>query len=350
MTSEHMHRKDEHLALAEAHYRHARPQSSLNGMRIIHRPLPESRLDQVDLTFKTPDFTWPYPFYIEAMTGGSPRTGKLNTQLAQVAKETQLAMAVGSQSIALKDASTRQYFTNVRKENPDGFIIANLGAGHGPKAAQMAIDMLAADALEIHVNVAQELVMAEGDRQFMWLENIQAILAAVSVPVIVKEVGFGMDQDSIQTLTDLGVHYINLGGRSGTNFAEIEARRNRDHPFPLDYMFDWGQTTAESLIEAKAVKPDAKRHIIATGGIQTPLDILKAQVMGAQAVGVAGHFLHTLMQDGPASLTAEIQSWQADLAKLYTLVGANTQADLPTVPYILNPQLLSYAQQRRRSN
>lgn len=347
MTSEHMHRKDEHLALAEANYRHAQPHSSLDNVRLIHRPLPESQLDQVDLAFKTPAFTWPYPFYIEAMTGGSPRTGQLNSQLAQVAKETHLAMAVGSQSIALKDPQTRQYFTNVRKENPDGFIIANLGAGHGPKAAQAAVDMLAADALEIHLNAAQELLMAEGDRQFKWIDNIQAILAAVSVPVIIKEVGFGMDQATIQTLTNLGVHYINLGGRSGTNFAKIEARRNREHPFPLDYMFDWGQTTAESLIEAQALKPDVQRHLMVTGGIQNPLDILKAQVMGAQAVGIAGHFLHTLMQDGPARLTAEILSWEADLAKLYTLVGARYQADLANVPYVLSPDLLAYAQQRK---
>ena len=32
--------------------------------------------------------------------------------------------------------------------------------------------MLSADALELHLNAAQELVMPEGDRSFYWLENL----------------------------------------------------------------------------------------------------------------------------------------------------------------------------------
>ena len=37
--------------------------------------------------------------------------------------------------------------------------------------SRKAINMLDADALEIHVNAAQEVVMPEGDRDFLWQEK-----------------------------------------------------------------------------------------------------------------------------------------------------------------------------------
>ena len=52
----------------------------------------------------------------------------------------------------------------MRKENPDGLIFANIGAGLGVEEAKRALDLFQANALQIHVNVPQELVMPEGDR------------------------------------------------------------------------------------------------------------------------------------------------------------------------------------------
>lgn len=59
---------------------------------------------------------------------------------------------------------------------------------------------LKADALQIHLNVAQEAAMPEGDRDFIWLDRMKAIKDAVDVPIIVKEVGNGLDPTSIKTL------------------------------------------------------------------------------------------------------------------------------------------------------
>ena len=65
--------------------------------------------------------------------------------------------------------------------------------------AKRALDLFQANALQIHVNVPQELVMPEGDRDFTnWLTKIEAIVQAVEVPVIVKEVGFGMSQETLE--------------------------------------------------------------------------------------------------------------------------------------------------------
>ena len=45
MESAHAHRKDEHLALAEAEYRRQQPVSSLEQVRLIHQSLPEISSD-----------------------------------------------------------------------------------------------------------------------------------------------------------------------------------------------------------------------------------------------------------------------------------------------------------------
>ena len=73
--------------------------------------------------------------------------------------------------------------------------------------AKRALDLFQANALQIHVNVPQELVMPEGDRDFTnWLTKIEAIVQAVEVPVIVKEVGFGMSQETLEKLTSINGH------------------------------------------------------------------------------------------------------------------------------------------------
>ncbi|QDJ58844.1 type 2 isopentenyl-diphosphate Delta-isomerase [Weissella hellenica] len=344
MESAHAHRKDEHLALSEAEYRQQQPVSSLKQVRLIHNSLPEINIADVSLAVRDEKFNFTTPFYIEAMTGGSNRTGKINQQLAQVARQTGIAMAVGSQSVALKDSDAIESFTVARQTNPDGFIMANIGAGHHAKAAQQVVDMIGANALEVHLNVPQEIVMPEGDAEFIWLDNIADIIQTVNVPVIIKEVGFGMSAETIQTLYNMGAEYVNIGGRSGTNFVVIEDRRNREQHKSFDFLYDWGQTTAESLLEAQSL---TKAPIIfATGGVQDPLDILKAQIMGAKAVGVAGHFLHTVLQAGPEGLVDEILNWQRQLKKLYALVGAKSADDLANVPYILSSELLNYKDQR----
>lgn len=344
MESTHTQRKNEHLSLAELNFRKNTPVSSLEQMRVIHRPLPEIARTDVDLSVQNSELSWQYPFYIEAMTGGSEKTGAINQQLARAAAATGIAMAVGSQSIAIKEPEQIQSFSAVRTAYPDGFLIANIGAGHNADHAQQAVDMLQANALEVHVNTVQETVMPEGDESFYWIENIKNIVSKVNVPVIVKEVGFGFDAQTLSELAQMGVQYVNIGGRSGTNFAEIEDRRDRENPYQYQYLYDWGQTTAESLLEAKIT--DKKPTIFATGGIQNPLDILKAQILGAQTVGIAGHFLHTLLTTGEDGLLNEIKLWQRQLVDLYALVGARNATELSHVPYVLNSELKNYYDQR----
>ena len=245
-----MNRKDEHLSLAKAFHKE-------KVMTLIVCVLFTNRLLNPLLTkwiFPLRFFLQlPQPFYVNAMTGGSQRAKEINQQLGIIAKETGLLVATGSVSAALKDASLADTYQIMRKENPDGLIFANIGAGLGVEEAKRALDLFQANALQIHVNVPQELVMPEGDRDFTnWLTKIEAIVQAVEVPVIVKEVGFGMSQETLEKLTSIGVQAADVSGQGGTSFTQIENARRKKRE--LSFLDDWGQSTVISSGITKLAK------------------------------------------------------------------------------------------------
>ncbi|WP_204120778.1 MULTISPECIES: type 2 isopentenyl-diphosphate Delta-isomerase [Levilactobacillus] len=340
----HAHRKDEHLSLAEKFYQPIAA-SQFDQLRFVHQSLPEMAKADVNLQTQLGPLTLPVPLMIEAMTGGSPRTGQVNAQLGRIAAATGMPVASGSQSIALQDASTADTFTPLRENNPDGLVFANIGAGHTVAQAQAAVDMLAANALEIHVNTAQEIVMPEGDRSFHWLDGIGETVAALDVPVIVKEVGFGMAHETLDQLAGVGVQLVDLGGRGGTNFVQIENFRRPAKE--LSYLDGWGQSTVESLLEARQVP---QLQSIATGGIRQPLDAAKALALGARVVGSAGHILHSLIKTDEETTTQLLLDWQEGLRDILTLLGCCNLAALREQQLLLSPELMSYRQQRHLTN
>lgn len=339
--NQHQNRKDDHLQLANNLYTNT---NAFNELRIIHNSLPELAFSEIDLSNNCFQQEFEYPFYIEAMTGGSNKTNKINEQLIKVAKETNLPIALGSSSIALKDREQAKVLQQLRSEYKNGFIIANLGANCSAKDAQYIVNLLQANALEIHINALQEILMPEGDRDLKWINNIQQIVQTVSVPVIVKEIGTGMSKQTIQKLINIGANYINISGKGGTNFAKIENNRSNE---PASYLNNWGQTTIESLLEAKQI--DSNHHqisIIASGGVKNPLDIIKCLILNAKLVGIAGTFLNILLTSGTEQLIKTINTWKIELKKIMLLLGAKDIDQLQNVDYILSSNLLNYCKQR----
>lgn len=345
-------RKDAHLALADAQY-NPRANSGFDSVRFMPNALPQVALDEVDSSVRVfaedascacnasasacsasanPAFLWRSPLYINAMTGGSANAQKINAQLARVAAKTGVAIASGSLSAALQNDALSDTFSVIRSENPRGFVMANVSAGTSQSDAMRAVDMLQANALQVHLNVAQELVMPEGDRDFRnWLKNIEQIVRScerVRVPVVVKETGCGMTARDVLRLRDVGVRAVDVSGRGGTNFVTIENAR-RSHG-GYDYLADWGLTTVESLIDIRkceALKANPV-EIFASGGVRTPLDVVRALALGASAVGVAGEFLHTLMHEGEDALAQQISDWQEQIRVIMALLGCKSVADL----------------------
>lgn len=310
-------RKDDHVKLAEKFYGETKT-SDFDNIRFVHHSFPEMSIDEVDISTSFSTFTVKQPFFINAMTGGSEKTKSINEKFAIVARETKLPIASGSLSAAIKDSTLIDSFKIIRKVNPRGLVFANLGAEHGVESAKKAIDILEADAMQIHCNVIQEIIMPEGNRDFSnWLSNIEKIVKFVNVPVIVKEVGFGMSSKTIKQLKNIGVKTIDISGYGGTNFAKIENYRRNKNKY--NYLEDFGQSTVISLLEAQEFINNT--DIIASGGIRNPLDIVKALALGAKAVGISGLFLNMVLNDGFEKTIENINDWKLEIASIMTLLG-----------------------------
>ncbi|MFC5663067.1 type 2 isopentenyl-diphosphate Delta-isomerase [Kitasatospora misakiensis] len=316
-------RKDDHVRLAvEQQHGHV-GRNQFDEVSFVHHAL--AGIDRPDVSLETSfaGITWPVPLYINAMTGGSEMTGRINRDLAIAARETGVPIASGSMSAYFKDESCAGTFSVLREENPDGFVLANVNATASVEKARRAVDLLKADALQIHINTVQETVMPEGDRSFSaWVPQIGKIVAAVDVPVIVKEVGFGLSRETVLTLRELGVRVADLGGRGGTDFARIENGRRdlRDYTF----LEGWGLSTAACLLDAR----DVDLPVLASGGVRHPLDVARALALGASGVGASGTFLRTLMDEGVDALVTQLSSWLDQLAAMMTMLGAATPAAL----------------------
>ncbi|MGF3115156.1 type 2 isopentenyl-diphosphate Delta-isomerase [Facklamia sp. P12945] len=336
-------RKDDHLRYALDQQK-TRKNNSFDDVRFVHHSLGRLHIHQIDLSTQWAGKKHSLPFYINAMTGGSPKTKSYNQHLAQVAASTGLTMAVGSISAALKDPQVADSFTIIRQMNPQGFILANLGAHHDLENAKRAVDLVQADALQIHLNTAQEVVMPEGDRDFSnWKENIQKIVDDLGLPVIVKEVGFGMSQETLQELKELGVQTVDLGGRGGTNFVQIENQRNDQLDFSS--LTNWGQTSVEALLESLNFQDQI--NILASGGIRDFLDIVKALALGAKSCGIAGKFLHSVDQLGVDATVDWVGDWASALKRTLLLLSCQSIEDLRKTDLILSGESYHWATARQ---
>ena len=337
------HRKADHLHLALAQQAGVQTASCFDQLRFVHHPLALLSQDEIDLTTQWAGHTHAFPFYINAMTGGSKLTGQYNEQLAIVARETGLALAAGSASAMVKDPTVATSYQVMRRVNPDGFILANLGAHHSLESAQRVLEAMGANALQIHLNRPQEVVMPEGDRDFsQWLKQIERLVNGLDCSVIIKEVGFGMSQQTLRCLAEVGVKTVDVSGRGGTNFIQIEDQRHETPQFQA--LYQYGQTTAESLLEARVAPVELE--ILASGGIHQPVDIIKSLAMGARAVGLAGYFLHYLENKGLEATIEGVRAWQEQLRQLYLLLGARDWQELQATDLILTGDLRNWAQDR----
>ena len=140
------HRKADHLHLALAQQAGVQTASCFDQLRFVHHPLALLSQDEIDLTTQWAGHTHAFPFYINAMTGGSKLTGQYNEQLAIVARETGLALAAGSASAMVKYPTVATSYQVMRQVNPEGFILANLGAHHSLESAHPVLEAKGAKA------------------------------------------------------------------------------------------------------------------------------------------------------------------------------------------------------------
>lgn len=259
--------------------------------QFVHNALPEIDLEKIDTSTKFLGKKLSAPILISSMTGGTPEAKKINKNLAKAAQKMGVAMAVGSQRIAIENPKLASTF-QVRDVAPDILLFANLGAvqlnyGFGIRQCQKAVEMIGADALVFHLNPLQEAIQPEGNRNFEnLLPKIEKIVANLSVPVIIKEVGCGISEEVARKLYQVGVRIIDTAGWGGTNWAKIEGIRAKNK---LGETFSqWGIPTAESIIVCRKVKG---LTVIGSGGVRSGIEVAKAIALGADLVGLALPFL-----------------------------------------------------------
>jgi isopentenyl-diphosphate delta-isomerase len=271
--------------------------TGLENYHFVHEALPELDLNRVDPSLSLFGKRLAAPILISSMTGGTEEAGEINQRLAEAAQEMKIAMGVGSQRAALEHPEQTTTFSITRKVAPDILLFANLGAvqlnySYGIDECRRAVDMIQADALILHLNPLQEAVQDAGDTNFEGLsKKIEEICKKLEVPVIAKEVGWGISERTAKLLAECGVRAIDVAGAGGTSWSQVEMHRAPDEfTRQLAATFvGWGIPTADSILNVKKVAPDMT--IFASGGLQDGLDVAKCIALGATLGGMAGQFL-----------------------------------------------------------
>lgn len=315
--------------------------TGLERYRFIHQALPELNLAEVDTRVTLFGKTLSAPLLISSMTGGTNRAGDLNRALATAAQQAGIAMGLGSQRAALEDPDLIPTF-QVRAVAPDILLFANLGAvqlnyGYTVDHCRRAVAMLEADALVLHLNALQEAVQPEGDANFSGLlKKIEAICRALQtegVPVIAKEVGWGISGEAASALAGAGVAAIDVAGAGGTSWSQVEMHRAKTESQKrvAAAFIDWGLPTAESIENVRRAAPGLK--IIASGGLRDGVEVAKCLALGATLGGLASPFLKAAAQS-PEAVVETIAELAREIRISMFAAGAGTLAQLQETPLI----------------
>jgi isopentenyl-diphosphate delta-isomerase len=333
-------RKGEHLQIAiSRNVAFQRLSAGFETYRFVHQALPELDPTQIDLAVELFGKRLSAPLMISPMIGGIPEAQTLNRALAEAAQQLGLAMGVGSQRCAIEDPRC-ECFYQLRTVAPDILLFANLGAvqlnyGYGIEQCRRAVEMAGADALVLHLNPLQEALQPEGNCNFRGLlRKIAAICRQLEVPVVAREVGWGISQEAAQQLAEAGVSGIDVAGAGGTSWSRIEGLRGPTHSTRniAAAFAEWGIPTSEAIGLARAGAPGLP--LIASGGIRTGVDIAKAIALGAEAAGIGLPLLKAARLSAAHALAA-LEELITQLRLAMFCIGAGSIEQLRNTPHLL---------------
>ncbi|MGC4122339.1 MAG: type 2 isopentenyl-diphosphate Delta-isomerase [Myxococcales bacterium] len=344
MSDETAKRKDAHLDLCATG--DVEPQGNdplFSDVNLVHEALPDLSADEVVTATDFAGRRLALPLLVTGMTGGTERTGKLNHELAVVAQELGVAFGLGSQRAMLtrpESAATYQ----VRKSAPNVALIGNVGLWQarelGVDGVRRLMDAVEADAMAVHLNVGQELIQPEGDRDFRdGLRTIAALAKALGDRLIVKETGCGIGPATAKRLVDAGVKVIDVSGLGGTSWVRVEMLRSEGPAREVGQAFSgWGIPTAACVAGAARVVQGSAR-ILASGGVRDGLDAAKAIALGASLAGTALPVLRAYQERGVEGARAKLVAMGQGLKTAMLLTGSRTVEELRRAPRVTGPVL-----------
>lgn len=323
-------RKTEHLQLAldGAHTQRPGRANGLDRWRFEMLSLPELDLDQIDTRCTLVGRALRAPLLVGAMTGGTAEAAHINRVLAEAAQRCGVGFCLGSQRpmMDLKPATVESFA--VRDVAPTTLVVGNIGAiqlrdhldGRGLERLGIAVG---ADAMFVHLNPLQEAVQKEGDRDWRGvLDALGECAAGCNLPVLAKEVGAGLGEQTLAVLAATGIAGVETAGVGGTSWAQIEALRHADRSarsIAGGILADFGTPTAESIVLARKAFP--RRVVIGSGGLRDGLEVAKCIALGANACAMAYPFL-AAARSGVDAVVTEIEGVVETLRTVMFLVGA----------------------------
>jgi isopentenyl-diphosphate delta-isomerase len=318
-------RKEDHIRICLERDVEFSKSNGFERYELVHRALPELNLADIDTSTKFMGKAFSLPFFIEAMTGGSPGTDKINRNLAMAAQELGIGMGLGSQRAMLEDPGLA-YTYEVREVAPGIFLLGNIGAaqlsGYSPGEITKLVRGVKADGLAVHLNAAHELSQPEGDSDWRnVLSDIGKLCRGVDFPVVVKETGCGISGEVARKLERAGAACLDVAGAGGTSWIRVEHHRGSE---TAKSFFDWGIPTAESL---KQCREAVRIPLIASGGMRTGLECAKALAMGASLAGFALPLLKPAM-DSHQAVVRKLEGMAREFRKAMLLVGAGNIQEL----------------------
>lgn len=318
-------RKHEHIKIAlEEQIQHKNKTTGFENWDFIHNALPDLNWENIRTDDSFLGKRLSFPFMITAITGGFDGAQKINAALAEACQSEKIALGIGSQRQLLENQNHLDSFRIVRKNAPDIPIVGNIGASEivnyqDATPFRGLIEEIEADALAVHLNVLQERLQPEGNKQFSGvLKAIERLVNDLDVPVIAKEIGCGISYETAKQLKNAGVHAIDIAGAGGTSWAAIESFRMENTRL-AETFWDWGIPTARSL---EMVAKIQDLTIIASGGLENGITLAKAIALGADLGGAALPFLKTLESSGTEGLINEICLWREELKTVMLLTGS----------------------------
>lgn len=329
-------RKTEHISIVLN--QKVEPQDSCFGRwRLPYRSLPEINYGEIDTQCTFLGKMLRFPFLISSMTGGPRKARIINQHLAIAAEQAGVALGLGSMRIILRDPAAIASF-KVRHLCPSVPLLANMGLvqlnyGYGADDINRIVDAIGADGIFLHVNPLQEAIQPEGDTCFAGLlARLAEVLPKVKVPVVIKEVGAGIDPGSARRLREIGVEWIDVAGTGGTSWAMVEGYRRSDR---LGEVFQSvGLPTDEALMGAAQIKG---LRLIGSGGIRNGLDMAKALMLGADLVGTAKPLLQPALES-VAACSQLIECFHKELKTAMFCTGSKNLAELKAQSLELCPR------------
>ncbi len=335
-------RKADHIRINLDEDVASRISTGLDRYRFVHEALPELDAAAIDTSLTLFGKRLGAPMLISSMTGGTEQARQINRNLAEAAQAANVPMGVGSTRAAVVRPELADTF-RVRDVAPDILLFANIGAvqfnyGFTVDQCRAAMELIGADALILHLNPLQEVLQPEGDVNWSGLlskiEHVTRALAADGVPVVVKEVGWGISPKCARDLAQAGVAAIDVAGAGGTSWSQVEMFRAHTEVQRriAEAFVDWGIPTADSIRYVREAAPGML--IFASGGLKNGVDGAKCIALGATLFGMARPFLRAATVSAQA-VADELAISTGQLRAAMLCVGAPDLATLGKVSLVV---------------